>query len=154
MDRTNHRLTAPSLQTQLPNPPLPQLTKEKIWTMVEFSRLHLQEGHLNIMWKDTTFNYAYHLWFEDISGSPIKPKVSPTIAIKSLPIPGVFSGDFYKRLVESCFPKTPTNKIRCFELYCIHIGLATSSCVLEQSRRIAATICEVTGVPTNPLDLL
>lgn len=39
--------------------------------MVEFSRLHLQEGHLAIMWRDTAFNYAYYLWFEDISVSTL-----------------------------------------------------------------------------------
>ncbi|CAH1399468.1 unnamed protein product [Nezara viridula] len=154
IDRTNHRLTAPSLQMQPPEPPLPQLTKEKIWTMVEFSRHHLLEGNLALMWRDTTFSYAYYLWFEDGAGSAIKPKVSPATAIKTLPLPGVFNGDFYQRLIETCFPKNQSNKVRCFELYCVHIGLATSSCVLEQSRRIAATICEVTGVPSNPLDLL
>ncbi|CAH1399469.1 unnamed protein product [Nezara viridula] len=126
----------------------------KIWTMVEFSRHHLLEGNLALMWRDTTFSYAYYLWFEDGAGSAIKPKVSPATAIKTLPLPGVFNGDFYQRLIETCFPKNQSNKVRCFELYCVHIGLATSSCVLEQSRRIAATICEVTGVPSNPLDLL
>lgn len=35
--------------------------------MVEQSRMHLQEGHLSVMWKDTTFNYSYFLWFEDNS---------------------------------------------------------------------------------------
>lgn len=35
--------------------------------MVKQSRMHLQEGHLSVMWKDTTFNYAYFLWFEDNS---------------------------------------------------------------------------------------
>jgi len=35
--------------------------------MVEESRMHLQEGHLSIMWKDITFNYSYFLWFEDNS---------------------------------------------------------------------------------------
>lgn len=37
--------------------------------MVEQSRVHLEEGHMSIMWKDTTFNYAYFLWFEDNSVS-------------------------------------------------------------------------------------
>jgi len=37
--------------------------------MVEFSREHLQEGHLAMIWKDTTFNYSYFLWFEDLSVS-------------------------------------------------------------------------------------
>ena len=37
--------------------------------MVELSRAHLQDGHFALMWKDTTFNYAYFLWFEDASVS-------------------------------------------------------------------------------------
>ncbi|XP_047112550.1 uncharacterized protein LOC124789278 isoform X2 [Schistocerca piceifrons] len=126
----------------------------EIWSMVDFSRAHLQEGHLAIMWKDTTFNYAYFLWFEDASGAPLKPKSFQPSALKSLPVPGVLCGDFYKNLMELSFPKTSPSKIRCFELYCIHLGLATSSCVLEHSRRLAATIWEVTGLPNNPLDIL
>jgi len=35
--------------------------------MIDFSRAHLVDGHISLMWKDTTFNYAYFLWFEDAS---------------------------------------------------------------------------------------
>lgn len=152
IDRTNHRVITPSLD--FTSEETVTLTKKKIWSMVEYSRLHLQDGHLAVMWKDTTFNYAFYLWFEDTTGSPLKPRVCPTIAVKSLPIPGVLCGDFYQRLVELCFPKSAPGKVRCFELYCIHLGLATSSCVLEHSRRLAATIYEVTGITNNPVDLL
>ncbi|KAG8320508.1 hybrid polyketide synthetase [Homalodisca vitripennis] len=151
IDRTNHRVTAPSLDFS--SEETVTLTKKKIWSMVEFSRTHLQDGHLAVMWKDTTFNYAYYLWFEDNTGSPIKPKVCPSTAVKTLPMPGIICGDFYRKLVEACFPKLAASKVRCYELYCIHLGLATSSCVLEHSRRLAATIFEVTGQP-NPLDIL
>ncbi|XP_046749645.1 uncharacterized protein LOC124413238 isoform X3 [Diprion similis] len=125
-----------------------------IWAMVDHSRAHLQEGHLSVMWKDTTFNYAYFLWFEDNSGSPLKCKTYPNHLMKNLPLPGIICGDYYKKLVEVCFPKLSPNKIRIYELYCVHLGLATSSCVLEHSRRLAATIWEVTGVPNNPIDIL
>ncbi|KAK3930600.1 Hermansky-Pudlak syndrome 1 protein-like protein [Frankliniella fusca] len=152
VDRSNHRVTAPSLDFSAQE--TVTLTKKKIWWMVELSRSHLQDGHFALMWKDTTFNYAYFLWFEDASGSPLKPKVLPTSALKTFPPPGVMCGDFYSKLIECCFPKTSPNKIRCFELMCIHLGLATSSCVLEHSRRLAATIWEVTGMPGSPLDLL
>ncbi|XP_034233970.1 Hermansky-Pudlak syndrome 1 protein homolog isoform X1 [Thrips palmi] len=152
VDRSNHRVTAPSLDFSAQE--TVTLTKKKIWWMVELSRAHLQDGHFALMWKDTTFNYAYFLWFEDASGSPLKPKVLPTSALKNFPMPGVMCGDFYQKLIECCFPKTSPSKIRCFELMCIHLGLATSSCVLEHSRRLAATIWEVTGMPGSPLDLL
>ncbi|XP_063221204.1 BLOC-3 complex member HPS1 [Bacillus rossius redtenbacheri] len=152
VDRTNHRVTTPSLDFS--SEETITLTKKKIWTMVEFSRKHLQEGHFALMWKDTTFNYAYFLWFEDASGCPLKVKVFPTAALKSFPRPGILCGDFYQRLTEACFPKAMPGKVRCYELYCIHLGLATSSCVLEHSRRLAATIWEVTGAPKSPLDIL
>ncbi|XP_021934600.1 Hermansky-Pudlak syndrome 1 protein homolog isoform X2 [Zootermopsis nevadensis] len=152
IDRFNHRITAPSLDFS--SEETTSLTKKKIWAMVEFSRAHLQEGHTAIMWKDTTFSYAYFLWFEDSSASPLKPKIFPTAALKNFPRPGILCGDFYQKLAEFCFPKTSLCKVHCYELYCVHLGLATSSCVLEQSRRLAATIWEVTGMPSNPVDLL
>lgn len=99
--------------------------------------------------------------------------------MKNFPIPGIICGDYYRsvllvlkylllydlcfmyytillirKLAETCFPKLSVNKIRIYELYCVHLGLATSSCVLEHSRRLAATIWEVTGVPNNPADIL
>jgi len=37
----------------------------QIWEMVTFSREHMQQGHFSLMWKDSAFNYAYFLWFED-----------------------------------------------------------------------------------------
>lgn len=64
--------------------------------MVKFCRSHLQQGHLSMMWKDTTFNYAYFLWFEDKAGAPLKPKIFPNSSAKPLPQPGIFCGDFYQ----------------------------------------------------------
>ncbi|GJQ86235.1 hypothetical protein Trydic_g8935 [Trypoxylus dichotomus] len=152
IDRTNHRVTAPSLGFGTDE--TLALTKTKIWSMINFSRTHLEEGHLSLIWKDTTFSYAYFVWFEDTSGSPVKPTIFPTHASKPLPQPGILSGDFYQKLKEACFPKMSPNKIRCYELYCVHLGLATAQCVLEHARRIAATIWELKGHPDHPIDLL
>lgn len=38
--------------------------------------MHLQEGHLSVMWKDTIFNYSYFLWFEDSSVCVLSKDVS------------------------------------------------------------------------------
>ncbi|KAG5333721.1 HPS1 protein, partial [Acromyrmex charruanus] len=57
------------------------------------------------------------------------------------------------KLTETCFPKLSPSKVRIYELYCVHLGLTTSTCVLEHSRRLAATIWEVTGVPNNLADI-
>ncbi|CAG2054074.1 unnamed protein product [Timema podura] len=195
IDRTNHRVTAPSLDFS--SEETMSLTKKKIWSMVDFSRSHLQEGHMAIMWKDTTFNYAYFLWFED--ASVVKPAAHGAgllldclldfavcccaccaAGCQAGSTSGLVSDEAHRlqamrlvyeraqentssfvnkqgwwwKLIETCFPKTSLSKVRCYELYCIHLGLATSSCVLEHSRRLAATIWEVTGVANNPLDIL
>ncbi|GAB1869418.1 Hermansky-Pudlak syndrome 1 protein-like protein [Camponotus japonicus] len=152
IDRTTHRLVAPTLD--FTSTETLALTMKKIWNMVEQSRMHLQEGHLSIMWKDTTFNYSYFLWFEDNSGcSPPKCKVYLNYVMKNFPIPGILCGDYYRKLTETCFPKLSPSKVRIYELYCVHLGLTTSTCVLEHSRRLAATIWEVTGVPNNLADI-
>lgn len=152
VDRITHRLVAPSLDFS--SQETISLTKRKIWSMVDFSQAHLQDGRLYIMWKDTVFIYSYFLWFEDVSGTPLKPKISPASVLKNMSMPGILCEDFYQKLIEKCFPKTVTGKVRCFELYSIHLGLVASSCVLEHCRRLTATIWEVTGIPTNPLDLV
>ncbi len=59
----------------------------------------------------------------------------------------------HRQLLKKCFLSS-SQRVRCFELYSVHLGLVTSACVLEQCRRLTATIWEVTGVSTNPLDLL
>ncbi|XP_070155055.1 BLOC-3 complex member HPS1 isoform X5 [Polyergus mexicanus] len=144
IDRTTHRLVAPTLD--FTSTETLALTMKKIWNMVEQSRMHLQEGHLSVMWKDTTFNYSYFLWFEDNSGcSPPKCKVYLNYIMKNFPMPGILCGDYYRKLTETCFPKLSPSKVRIYELYCVHLGLTTSTCVLEHSRRLAATIWEVTG---------
>lgn len=87
-------------------------------------------------------------------GSPLKCKTYLNQQMKSLPVPGILCGDYYKKLSQIYFPKVSFNKMRIYELYCVHLGLATSSCVLEHSRRLAATIWEITGLPNNPADIL
>ncbi|XP_050449468.1 BLOC-3 complex member HPS1 [Cataglyphis hispanica] len=152
IDRTTHRLVAPTID--FTSTETLALTMKKIWNMVEQSRMHLQEGHLSVMWKDTTFNYSYFLWFEDNSGcSPPKCKVYLNYIMKNFPVPGILCGDYYRKLTETCFPKLSPSKVRIYELYCVHLGLTTSTCVLEHSRRLAATIWEVTGVPSNLADI-
>lgn len=121
--------------------------------MINFSRNYIQEGHLSVIWKDTTFSYGYFLWFEDSSGATLKPKVFPTKSSRSLPQPGILCCDFYMKLKEICFPKMNPEKVRCYELFCIHLGLVSASCVLEHTRRLSATIGDLKGYPSHPLEI-
>lgn len=87
-------------------------------------------------------------------GSSLKSKTYLNHAIKNFPMPGILCSNYYKKLAHACFPKISPNKIRIYELYCVHLGLATSSCVLEHSRRLAATIWEITGLSKIPAEIM
>uniref|UniRef100_A0A336LSK3 CSON015331 protein n=1 Tax=Culicoides sonorensis TaxID=179676 RepID=A0A336LSK3_CULSO len=155
VDRSNNRLTAPNIEATSENSQIN--FKKKVWSMVEFSRQYLNKGHLNMMWKDVAFHYTYFMWFEDMNGMAIKPKDIPNFSVVSLKPQlsvGILSGDYYQRFIEAAFPKTNPNKIKCYELYCIHLGLVTSTVVLEHCRRLAATINDVVGISRNSTDLL
>ncbi|XP_027207786.1 BLOC-3 complex member HPS1 isoform X2 [Penaeus vannamei] len=165
VDRSSHQLTSPTLLTdeageiskelEVSENGARALTVARVWSMVEFARSHLAKGHLSLMWKDTTFSYAYFLWFEDGSGNPLKPGELDETVSETLPLPGVLCEDFYRSLCTRAFPGMDPNRLRVYELFCIHLGLATSPCVLEHTRRLAATIWEVTGpMDANPADLL
>lgn len=65
----------------------------QIWFMINFARKNLQAGTMSLIWKDTTFNYAYFLWFEDLSGAPLRSVAFPD---KNLTQPGILNEDFYK----------------------------------------------------------
>ncbi|XP_076037717.1 Hermansky-Pudlak syndrome 1 protein [Oratosquilla oratoria] len=165
IDRSNHQLTAPTLHIEnedsekeddTPTKSPQALTVARVWSMVQFARSHLARGHLSLMWKDTTFNYAYFLWFEDSGGNPIRPAVTlDESVLEKLPLPGVLCQDFYKALCLEAFPGTDPSRLHMYELLCVHLGLATSPCVLEHTRRLAATIWEVAGpAAANPAELL
>jgi len=147
IERTRHWVTMPSLNSTKDD--TVKLRKSHVWGMVNFAREHMQQGHFSLMWKDNAFNYAYFLWFEDPSSQPIRAKHVHGLPLETYPLPGILCGDFYKRLIAERFPGVLSSKIRCLELFCIHLGLATSSCVLEHSKRLATTICEVTGTSND-----
>lgn len=130
------------------------ISKQRLWSMVQFTRNYLKKGHSTVMWKDKTFNYSYFLWFEDQSGGPMKSidmqqhmltSALSSNAFKSQFEPGLLAADYYQQLAEVCFPKVTPGKIKCYELFCIHLGLVTSTCAVEHSRRLVATIADLAG---------
>lgn len=129
----------------------------KIRQMVDISRSYLSKGYFSMAWKDVGFNYTYFLWFEDHNGVRLKPKETITLHSNQnkprTPI-GVTSGNYYAWLIDTCFPKMDPNKVKCFELFCVHLGLVTQTCVLEHFRRISATINDVVGIHPDATDLL
>lgn len=61
--------------------------------MINFARQNLHTGTLSLMWRDSSFNYTFFLWFEDHSGAPIKPVAFPN---NNLPLPGILCENFYE----------------------------------------------------------
>ncbi|XP_004521035.1 Hermansky-Pudlak syndrome 1 protein homolog [Ceratitis capitata] len=146
VNRSTGLMIAPDLR------PNQLISKKSLWSMVEFTRNYLKKGHTTVMWKDKTFNYSYFLWFEDKSGGPMKSidmqqhvvaSLSSNNAFKPQFEPGLLAADYYQQLTEICFPKASPGKVKCYELFCIHLGLVTSTCAVEHSRRLAATIADV-----------
>lgn len=56
--------------------------------MVERGNNNLRAGHTASMWKDTNLHYVHLLWWEDITGTPLKPRPPPVSALppNNLPI--------------------------------------------------------------------
>lgn len=159
VDRSVHQLTAPLCSSderrEERSETVQRLCAAKIWSMVEFARDHLREGHTSLLWKDKTFNYSYFLWFEDQTGNALKTNPLDKETLSELPLPGILCDDFYKAFASRAFPDIPPNQVRAFELFCIHLGMTTSPCILEQTRRLAATVWEIAApMSANPLDLL
>ncbi|XP_075156136.1 Hermansky-Pudlak syndrome 1 protein [Haematobia irritans] len=153
INRSSGLMISPDLKTS--NPLIPST---KLFEMLEFSRRHLKKGHSSLMWKDKTFNYAYFLWFEDQSTGSSRsidlekylnlPSANSANSFKPNFEPGLLAGDYYQLLTEICFPKTPVNKIKCYELFLVHLGLVTATCAVEHARRLVATIADVVGDDT------
>ncbi|XP_056643966.1 BLOC-3 complex member HPS1 isoform X1 [Diorhabda sublineata] len=146
VDRNSHRITTPTLDLDTEEG---RFNKKKIWLMLSVAKSKLQNGLMSIIWKDLNYSYAYFLWFEDTNGQALKPVVFPE---EVSGWPGILCEDFYQKLRKICFPKTPPSKVRCYEVFCLHLGLVTASLVLEQTRRLAATISELRGYPPRAVD--
>uniref|UniRef100_A0A2M4C1C2 FUZ/MON1/HPS1 third Longin domain-containing protein n=1 Tax=Anopheles marajoara TaxID=58244 RepID=A0A2M4C1C2_9DIPT len=159
IDRYNGRIVSPSLDVQDPS----DILKQRVWSMVDFARTYLDKGYMSMIWKDVTFSYAYFLWFEDEHGTALKPNEPPNRCLScGTGLLGLLVCVLVffllcvssRRLIETCFPRSSSGKIRCYELFLVHLGLVTSTIVLEHCRRLAVTITDLTGCIGNPIDLL
>lgn len=118
VDRSTHQMTVPSLDL-FPDfessstehdeflescKATRKMTKERVWSMVEFARSQLVDGQHSVMWKDTTFSYAFFLWFEDKNRTLLSPEELEEDVLSALPVPGILSDDFYRLLTAHCFP--------------------------------------------------
>ncbi len=61
---------------------------------------------------------------------------------------------FVRQVLLECFPNVPLSKIRCVELFCIHLGLVTSGLVIDHAKRLSVNIFDEFTGGNAAMDLL
>lgn len=51
----------------------------------------------------------------------------------------LFYRNNFRWLVETCFPKN-SGKVKCFELYCMYVGLTSAHTLLDFNRRLVTIL--------------
>lgn len=111
------------------------------WELVQ---RYSHDGFFTAMWVDGKLHFSYNLWFENHAGKPVKPKcaVNPA-SLQQLPYPGVISSSFYGQLMRYCFPDVSLDQLSCLELMCAYENSVHSATILEQVRRLPASLREL-----------
>ncbi|XP_071948590.1 BLOC-3 complex member HPS1-like isoform X2 [Antedon mediterranea] len=156
IDRTADLITAPAVNVTKTEGSdgrdASLLIHDKVWSMTGKLHRFIKEGYISVAYREGDFFYSYFLWFEDTSGSSLECRVIPTIDINGPP-PGIIATDFYKNLVQSCFPSLTPGLVQCYELMCIHLAVVPIQFVLAQSQKLALWLWE-TGDIQKPISLL
>lgn len=153
IDRSSDCVISPTVVTKKGHLNGTTSLKQKVWKMVEFGHRYVDGAtKFCCMWKEIDLQYLYNIWFEDSSGRPIKPVVYPDL--QDFPSKGILCGNFYRKLIEECFPAASYEHICCYELFCIHLESASPATVWEHSRRLSTILWEYSGAYRTSMDLL
>ncbi|KAK3585451.1 hypothetical protein CHS0354_003298 [Potamilus streckersoni] len=152
INRRTNQITAPSLNITS-DVDATQYLKDKIWSKVPWMLQKLYAGCISITAREGDFHYSYFLWFEDLSGEP-KVIQKPYQPDKNTPLPGILVGNFYRSLIQKCFPNSVPGSVQCNELFMMHVGLAPGHYIASQCRQLAAALWDTTGEAFTPINLL
>ncbi|GFT16539.1 hermansky-Pudlak syndrome 1 [Nephila pilipes] len=127
--------------------------KQKIWKMVSVGRRYI-DGVKNYccVWKDEDLYFYYNIWFEDSTGRAIKPTVYPNL--KNSSKKGIICGNFYKKLIQECFPGASYDHIMCYEFFCAHLESTPMETIVDHSRKLCTQLWDFNGAYRTSLDLL
>lgn len=125
------------------------LSRTKFFTTIDLMLKYRKKGRSSLIWKSPALSFSFFTWYEDECGQYLDPKDVPS----SVENPST-SANYYQKITETLFPKTPLARIKSYDLYLVHLGLVNSNLCLEHSRRIAVTINDIIGINGNPLDIL
>lgn len=128
------------------------LTRENMRAIMNRALRYAHQGYTAATWRGAALHGCYVLWWE-ASGAPLRPRAPHPAAVRALPVPGELAGTFYRQLTDLCFPNNNGN-VTVKELICIHLGLLPATTAIQQARRLAHTVHDVTGDRANPADLL
>ncbi|XP_013391280.1 uncharacterized protein LOC106159526 [Lingula anatina] len=145
IDRSTDQLTAPSINITMEDLPekadVTQNIKSKIWSIVRWFQIKLQQGFTTMTVRDGDFFYSYCLWFEDSGGNIIAP-LRPFHGGSLEHPPGIIAENSYRLLRRQCFPGISLSGVYCYELVCVHIGLVPTKYVVDHWRRLYALLWE------------
>ncbi|GBN12689.1 Hermansky-Pudlak syndrome 1 [Araneus ventricosus] len=153
IDRNSDCLIAPNVVVKKGHLNGTPSLKQKIWKMVSVGRRYI-DGIKNFccLWKDNDLYFYYNIWFEDSTGRVIKPTAHPNL--KHFPKKGIICGNFYKRLVQECFPAASHNHILCYEFFCVHLESTPVETIVDHSRKLCTQLWDFSGAYRTSLDLL
>ncbi|XP_055935733.1 BLOC-3 complex member HPS1-like [Argiope bruennichi] len=153
IDRNSDCLIAPNVIVKKGHLNGTPSLKQKIWKMVSVGRRYI-DGIKNFcsLWKDDDLYFYYNIWFEDSTGRVIKPTVYPNL--KNFPKKGIICGNFYKRLVQECFPAASYNHIFCYEFFCVHLESTPVEAIVDNSHKLCTQLWDFSGAYRTSLDLL
>ncbi|XP_071792643.1 BLOC-3 complex member HPS1-like [Asterias amurensis] len=158
VDRKTDQITAPSISvSEVPYDGIVQsgassLVKEKVWNIVPTMHEYLMQGFYTAALRQGDFYFSYYIYFEDVTGKLVAAQRS--MKTENTDIPGILTGNFFKDLVERCFPGIPHGMIRCCELLCIHLSVVPIQYVTAHARRLSASLWETSGEVATPVNLL
>lgn len=154
INRSTNQLIAPSINQQSTTTTnIYHVIKQHVWEMWQYAENHVTSGYNSFIIKDGEFVYSYFIWFEDAMGKPLYA-LKPPKPNSNLNLPGVMTSDYYLDLIRCCFPTMSIDSVRCYELFCVHIGIVNNKFVATSCKKLAANLWETSGEASSPIGLL
>ncbi|CAG0919656.1 unnamed protein product [Notodromas monacha] len=148
----------------------------KIENAVTLVRTHLSRGNHTIIWRDKSYVYSYHLWFENVSGDALLPRRESKNFASLLPYPGVIGVNFFSVLARESFSTsrasvpshsassaTPASSIRAprvivKELYCWFVSSGSTGLfadqVIAQAQKVSECLPNLLTPSATTVDFL
>ncbi|XP_052741034.1 BLOC-3 complex member HPS1 [Bicyclus anynana] len=149
IDRSTGRFLAPDMADCVD-----MLTQRTVRSTLSTAMRALREGYGAAVWRRGALHVCAVRWFER-RGAPARPAAPPhPAAVRALPPPADMLGAHHRQLIELAFPGDGQG-VSVKELVCVHLGLLPAATAVQQARRLAHSVHELTAdSPPVAADLL